>query len=324
MEKALVDQERVNNDSARQAIGASSATARMCRLDEAATTDSTANTGVTPNTNSTGPTPPVVDPGAPTTPGTPGGFIPPTTVPNGNAIVPGDFRTNQLEDLLRRAQDDRERDRLLNEELLNRQFNERNRETDQALKALQQALGQAQRPNVSRGNSDRSEQGPQISPSVSIPPSQQQLPQPMQLPPIPPPQPLPLGSLLNNGPAQPIIPYTPSRFNDDLPPRPPVQAQPDPTTMALLQTMQQQNQMFQQMLMNQNPNMNNGVANVRGTVGNAFQSFAGPRFPMGLARTIGSGRILPSRFNGNARSGVQGKMGANPAARGPLPSRLSR
>ncbi|MBM4315948.1 MAG: hypothetical protein FJ116_00535, partial [Deltaproteobacteria bacterium] len=162
-DKNLFDQESVNGDSARKAIKDSSEDAKMCKLDAEATTDST------------GPTPPVVDPSAPTTPGTLGGFIPPTTVPNGNAIVPGDFRTNQLEDLLLRAQDDRERERQLNEELFKRQFNERNRESDQAIKALQQALGQAQRPNVSRGNSDRSEQGPQISPSVSIPPSQQQL-----------------------------------------------------------------------------------------------------------------------------------------------------
>jgi hypothetical protein len=325
-DKTAFDTDSVERDLAIKAIKESSANAKMCKLDETATTDSTANNNDGAN-NGSNAVPPVVDPSSDNgtgTPRTPNGFIPANPIPNGNAIVPGDFRTNQLEDLLRRTQDDRDRERLLNEKLLRSQRDDENRDSAQALKALQQALEQAQRPNVSRGNSDRSEQGPQISPSVSISPSQQQPPQPMQLPPVPPPQPLNLGSLFNNGPTQPIIPYTPSRFNDDLPPRPAAPAQPDPTTTALLQTMQQQNQMFQQMLMNQNPNMNNGVANVRGTIGNAFQNFAGPRFSRGPARTTGRGRILPPRFSGNARSGVQGKIGANPSARGPLPSRPGR
>jgi len=120
------------------------------------------------------------------------------------------------------------------------------------------------------------------------------------------------------------MPYTPSRFNDDIAPRPAVQ-QPDPTTSALLQTMQQQNQMFQQMMMSRYPYMGNGVQNVNGagTVGQALQNFGSLRYSRG-AGAVGGPRLLPSRFNGSARGGVQGKMSLNPGARGPVPTRLSR
>ncbi len=335
-DKKVVDEKQIEEDSVRKAIKDSKEESKMCKLDEVATESQGTQSSQSGTTNSASndnsqPVPPVVDPsiggGNPGAqlPGaqTPGVFTPPNQVPIADPSL-GGFQNNQLQaalDALRRATDDRDRDREIQDELLRRQFDDQNNDSAQALRALQGALGQAQRPNVSRGNSDRSEQGPQISPSVSIPPSQQQPFQPQPMPQLPPPPPFPMGALANNGPAQPILPYTPSRFNDDIPSRPAV-PQPDPTTAALLQTMQQQNQMFQQMMMNRGPYPANGVANVNGTVGNAFQNFAGPRFSRG-ATGFGP-RVMPSRFRGNARSGIQGRMGANPSARGQIPSRLGR
>jgi len=311
-DKTFIDKEQVEADSAVKAIKSADADVKMCKLDEAAATqDSVAEQ----------PAPPVAAPQNPTLGG--GGFAQPQVVPTNPAA--GGFENNQLRDALdalRRASDSQERDRELQDQFLQQQLAERDRGNEQALRALQGALNQAQRPNVSRGNSDRSEQGPQLSPSVSVPQSpMQQYPQmPMQQMPM---QQMPYGMM--NQPSQPpIMPYTPSRFNDDIAPRPAVQ-QPDPTTSALLQTMQQQNQMFQQMMMSRYPYMGNGVQNVNGagTVGQALQNFGSLRYSRG-AGAVGGPRLLPSRFNGSARGGVQGKMSLNPGARGPVPTRLSR
>ena len=311
-DKTFVDKEEIEADSAVKAIKSADADIKMCKLDEtAATQDSVADQ----------PAPPVA---SPINPSLGGGFAAqPQVVPTNPAA--GGFENNQLRDALdalRRASDTQDRERELQDQFLQQQLAERDRGNEQALRALQGALNQAQRPNVSRGNSDRSEQGPQLSPSVSVPQSPlQQYPQmPMQQMPM---QQMPYG-MMNQPTPQPIMPYTPSRFNDDIAPRPAVQ-QPDPTTSALLQTMQQQNQMFQQMMMSRYPYMGNGVQNVNGagTVGQALQNFGSLRYSRGTG-AVGGPRLLPSRFNGNARGGVQGQMSMNPSARGPVPTRLSR
>ncbi|NQW44573.1 MAG: hypothetical protein HQ462_04120, partial [Deltaproteobacteria bacterium] len=283
----------------------------MCVLDPVTPTQ---NPNPNPNPNPTAP--PTIDPSAGASV-----FTPPQVIPN-PANPSGSFNQNQLQeaiDALRRAQAERDAERNRADELAQRDPNERDNE--QAIKALQGALNQAQRPNNSKGNSDRSEQGPQISPSISTPPSQQgQIP---QIPPFqpPPPQPFPLGALGQPSGQTPFMPYQPSRFNDDIPQRPAV-AQPDPSTAMLLQQLAQQNQMFQQQMMSRNPYLNNnGVSNVNG---NALQNFnsGGPRFARGGSSS--GPRILPGRFTGAATSGIQGRMGINPSARGPLPSRLNR
>ena len=304
-DKKNIDSTQVENDPAIKAVKAVVTGGIMCVLDP-----------VTPTQNPNPPAPPVIDPT--TVPPT---FIPPQVVP-GSPIPPGSFNQNQLQeaiDRLRRAEAERDAERNRADELAQRDPNERDNE--QAIKALQGALNQAQRPNNSKGNSDRSEQGPQISPSISTPPSQQgQIP---QIPPFqpPPPQPFPLGALGQPSGQTPFMPYQPSRFNDDIPQRPAV-AQPDPSTAMLLQQLAQQNQMFQQQMMSRNPYLNNnGVSNVNG---NALQNFnsGGPRFARGGSSS--GPRILPGRFTGAATSGIQGRMGINPSARGPLPSRLNR
>ena len=308
-DKENIDSEKVKNDPAIKAVKAVVTGGIMCVLDPVTPTQN-------PNPNPNPTAPPVIDPT--TVPPT---FIPPQVVP-GSPIPPGSFNQNQLQeaiDRLRRAEAERDAERNRADELAQRDPNERDNE--QAIKALQGALNQAQRPNNSKGNSDRSEQGPQISPSISTPPSQQgQIP---QIPPFqpPPPQPFPLGALGQPSGQTPFMPYQPSRFNDDIPQRPTV-AQPDPSTAMLLQQLAQQNQMFQQQMMSRNPYLNNnGVSNVNG---NALQNFnsGGPRFARGGSSS--GPRILPGRFTGAATSGIQGRMGINPSARGPLPSRLNR
>lgn len=289
--------------------------------DDQSQTTQNDQTQTTPNDQ---PQPTPINPSQPTPTG--------TNTPTGSNTPVNDpsVLNNQLAEALaalRTNQDELDRLRAREEELLQQRLNDQNIGNEQALRALQGALNQAQRPNVSRGNSDRSEQGPQISPSLSTPPSQQQPFPQMPMQPMQPPPQLPLGALMNNGPAQqPIIPYTPSRFNDDIPARPAVQQQ-DPTTSALLQTMQQQNQMFQQMMMGRYPYMGAGTPNVNGTVGQQLQNFGGGYSPfrLGAARRGGGPRLMPQRFSGGvARGGVQGQMGANPGARGPIPSRLNR
>ena len=306
-DKKNIDSTQVENDPAIKAVKAVVTGGIMCVLDPVTPTQN-------PNPNQTAP--PTTDPSAGAST-----FIPPQVVP-GSPIPPGSFNQNQFQealDRLRRAEAERDAERNRADELAQRDPNERDNE--QAIKALQGALNQAQRPNNSKGNSDRSEQGPQISPSISTPPSQQgQIP---QIPPFqpPPPQPFPLGALGQPSGQTPFMPYQPSRFNDDIPQRPAV-AQPDPSTAMLLQQLAQQNQMFQQQMMSRNPYLNNnGVSNVNG---NALQNFnsGGPRFARGGSSS--GPRILPGRFTGAATSGIQGRMGINPSARGPLPSRLNR
>ena len=311
-DRTVFDEEKVKEDLTRKAIRDANKDTKMCRLEGGAQES-------VPNQ----PAPPTLSPAVPAVPAVP-------VVPAVPAVPPldpsgGGFVSTQLRDALdalRRAEDDRLRERQQQDKLVRRLLDQENRNGDQALKALQGALASSQRPNVSRGNSE----GPQISPSLSIPPSQQQpLPQmpPFQMP--PPPPPLPLGALMNSGPSQPIIPYTPSRFNDDIP-RPAAPVQPDPSTSALLQSMQQQNQMFQQMMMGRYPYMGNGVQNVNGAgnVGQALQNFGGGlRYSTGGATGRGP-RLLPSRFRGNARGGIQGRMSTNPVARTAIPSRIGR
>lgn len=306
-DKNNIDSNKVAGDPAIKAVKAVGSGITMCVLD-------TVTPNPNPNQNQTAP--PTIDPSAGAST-----FIPPQVIPNpANPI--GGFNQNQLQetlDRLRRAEAERDAERNRADELAQRDPNERDNE--QAIKALQGALNQAQRPNNSRGNSDRSEQGPQISPSITTPPGQQaQIP---QIPPFqpPPPQPFPLGALGQPSGQTPFMPYQPSRFNDDIPQRPAV-AQPDPSTAMLLQQLALQNQMFQQQMMSRNPYLNNnGVSNVNG---NALQNFngGGPRFARGGSSS--GPRTLPSRFTGAATSGIQGRMGINPSARGPLPSRLTR
>lgn len=305
-DKKNIDSTQVENDPAIKAVKTVVTGGIMCVLD-------TVTPNPNPNSNPNQTAPPTIDPSAGAST-----FIPPQVIPN-PATPSGSFNQNQFQealDRLRRAEAERDAERNRADELAQRDPNERDNE--QAIKALQGALNQAQRPNNSKGNSDRSEQGPQISPSLSIPPGQQaQIP---QIPPFqpPPPQPFPLGALGQPSPQQP---YQPSRFNDDIPQRPTV-AQPDPSTAMLLQQLAQQNQMFQQQMMSRNPYLNNnGVSNVNG---NALQNFnsGGPRFARGGSSS--GPRILPGRFTGAATSGIQGRMGINPSARGPLPSRLNR
>ena len=300
-----IDSNKVDGDLAIKAVKTVAAGITMCVLDP-----------VTPNPNPNQTAPPTIDPS-----GGASVVTPPQVISN-PATPPGSFNQNQFQealDRLRRAEAERDAERNRADELAQRNPNERDNE--QAIKALQGALNQAQRPNNSRGNSDRSEQGPQISPSISTPPSQQgQIP---QIPPFqpPPPQPFPLGALGQPSGQTPFVPYQPSRFNDDIPQRPAV-AQPDPSTAMLLQQLAQQNQMFQQQMMSRNPYLNNnGVSNVNG---NALQNFnsGGPRFARGGSSS--GPRILPGRFTGATTSGIQGRMGINPSARGPLPSRLNR
>jgi len=316
-DKTIVDEDKVTSDNVRKAIKDAGTEAKMCKLDQeagGATGSTTTDSGQTGQ-----PAPPVINPAT-------GGAG--TQVGGGQAGVGGQtadpsFANNQLRELidsLRRVQDERDRERELSDEFLRQQLAQNNLNNDQTIRALQGALNSAQRPNVSRGNSDRSEQGPQLSPSVSVPQAQQQPLQQMQ--PLQMPPPMPFNPLMNSGgPQPPIMPYTPSRFNDDVP-RPPVAPQPDPTTAALLQTMQQQNQMFQQMMMSRYPYMGNGVQNINGagTIGQAFQNFGGMRYSRGAASA--GPRLLPSRFRGNARGGVQGRMSLNPSGRGSIPSRL--
>lgn len=307
--KTNIDSQKVEVDPAIKAVKAVRPGITMCELDPV-----TPNPN--PNTNTNTIAPPTIDPSAVASPG-----ISPLVIPN-PANPSGSFNQNQFQealDRLRRAEAERDAERNRADELAQRDPNERDNE--EAIKALQGALNQAQRPNNSKGNSDRSEQGPQISPSISTPPSQQgQIP---QIPPFqpPPPQPFPLGALGQPSGQTPFMPYQPSRFNDDIPQRPTV-AQPDPSTAMLLQQLAQQNQMFQQQMMSRNPYLNNnGVSNVNG---NALQNFnsGGPRFARGGSSS--GPRILPGRFTGAATSGIQGRMGINPSARGPLPSRLNR
>ena len=310
-DKTNIDSKKVEGDLAIKAVKAVGGGITMCVLDPVTPTQ---NPNPNPNPNQTAP--PTIDPSAGASV-----FTPPQVIPN-PANPPGSFNQNQFQealDRLRRAEAERDAERNRADELAQRDPNERDNE--QAIKALQGALNQAQRPNNSKGNSDRSEQGPQISPSISTPPSQQgQIP---QIPPFqpPPPQPFPLGALGQPSGQTPFMPYQPSRFNDDIPQRPTV-AQPDPSTAMLLQQLAQQNQMFQQQMMSRNPYLNNnGVSNVNG---NALQNFnsGGPRFARGGSSS--GPRILPGRFTGAATSGIQGRMGINPSARGPLPSRLNR
>lgn len=320
-DKTIVDEEKITKDPLLKAIKDADEASKVCTLD--ANTQTGANSSLANQ-----PAPPLapVDPSALGGGAQTGaGFQQPNQVPNFNPAGAGNFDQNRfqaLQDALARATDDRERDRQLQDEFLQRQFDERNRDSDQALAALQRALGQAQRPNNTRGNSDRSTQGPQLSPSVSIPQGQQMPYQQMQMPQFQPQQ-MPLGQMLNSGPAQPMMPYTPSRFNDDIAARPPVPTQTDQTTMALLQTMQQQNQMFQQMMMGRNPYMGTGAPNVYGNNASMLQSM-GRGAVQGGAVNSGRPRVLPQRFNGSATGGVAGRLGVNPAARGNIPNRLKR
>lgn len=323
-DKTVVNQEKVDAvGGVLKAIKDAESDAKMCKFE-----DSTGQTGSTASTEGNGatgnPAPPVVDPTA-------SAGTTPTVVPTAPAATQdpsaGGLVNNQLQEALneiRRLTDERDRERELQDEFLRRSLDQNNLNNDQALKALQGALNQAQRPNVSRGNSDRSEQGPQLSPSVSIPQGQQQpfpqLPQ-MQMPQQPP---FPMNPMMNNGPMAPIMPYQPSRFSDDIP-RPAVAPQPDPTLLGMLQNQQQQNQMFQQMMMSRFPYMGNGVQNVNGAgnVGQMLRSFGGgPRF--GAGGSSGGPRLLPNRLLGNGRTGAVGRASINSSARAPIPSKLRR
>jgi hypothetical protein len=327
-DKKVFHEEKVKEDAALKAIKNAEAETKACVLDEVAAGPGTTDSVTQDNSQ---PAPPVQDPtvsggtnqigGVP--PQSQGQFNTPNVVPINPANNQG-FSNNQVQELqnqLRNLIDSRDREKELENQLREEQLAQINGNNDQALAALQGALNQAQRPNVSRGST--SDQGPQISPSVAIPPSQQQPFPQMPMQPLPPPQPMPLGPLMNNTPPPPpIMPYAPSRFNDDIPARPAV-AQPDPTTTALLQTLQQQNQMFQQMMTNRYPYMGGGVPNVNGSVGGMLQNFGrGPM--MGGSSYLMGARSTPSVFRGNSIGGPQGTMSINPRARGPLPSILLR